>query len=79
MHSHELSHHPDRLLSAHEYTPEELADLTGIGIEVIRRAAYDHEITAEIVGKDIVSIPREAAIEWLNRRASIRAEGRRRK
>lgn len=70
-----LERHGDRsmaeLLHAERYTPEELSELTGVGIDVIRRAAYDGELTATVVDTDIVSIPRASALAWLERRAEI--------
>jgi hypothetical protein len=62
---------PEELLHAASYTPEELSELTGIGIDVIRRAAYDGELAATVVDTDIVQIPRAAALAWLNERSRI--------
>jgi hypothetical protein len=59
---------PAELLSADRYTPEELSDLTGVGIDVIRRAAFDGELEAVVVDNDIVDIPRSSALAWLNAR-----------
>ena len=60
---------PEELLHAERYTPEELSELTGVGIDVIRRAAYDGEMNALVVDTDIVHIPRAEALRWLNERA----------
>jgi anaerobic selenocysteine-containing dehydrogenase len=60
---------PDELLHAERYTPEELSQLTGVGIDVIRRAAYDGELDATVIDTDIVEIPRASALAWLNARA----------
>jgi hypothetical protein len=61
---------PEELLHAERYTPEELSELTGVGIDVIRRAAYDGELDATVVDTDIVEIPRTAALQWLTARAA---------
>jgi len=50
------------------YTPEELNDLFGVGLDVIRRAAYDGQLPADMVGNDIVGIKRADALAWLERR-----------
>ena len=56
------------LLHQEYYTPEELDRLMGIGLDVIRRAAYDGSLRADIAGNDIVRIHRADALDWLNRR-----------
>lgn len=62
------------LLHSDVYTPEELSELTGVGLDVIRRAAFDGEMTATIVDSDIVSIPRSEAISWLDERSRTASE-----
>ena len=52
------------LLQQDEYTPEEVADLLGIDINVVRHAAFTGQLRAEIVGEDIVGIRREDVVEW---------------
>jgi hypothetical protein len=75
-----MERHGDRsaeeLLHAERYTPEELSDLTGVGIDVIRRAAYDGELDATVVENDIVEIPRASALAWLNARAEVIKDAR---
>ena len=59
------------LLHADEYTPEELSELTGIGAHVIRRAVFDGTLPARMVEHDIISIPRDAVIQWMKTRDQI--------
>lgn len=61
----------EQLLHADEYTPEELSELTGVGLEVIRRAAYDGELVALIVDNDIIKVSRADALHWLTQRAAV--------
>lgn len=61
---------PEELLHADSYTPEELSELTGVGVDIVRRAAYDGEMSATIVENDIVAIPRASAIAWLTERSN---------
>lgn len=61
-------HDPDELLRAEKYTEEELSDLTGIGIDVIRRAAHIGQLPAEIFNDQIIAIRREDALEWMRTR-----------
>jgi hypothetical protein len=58
----------EELLRQDHYTPEEHADLLGMDLNLIREAAYDHRLDAQIINHDIISISREAAIRWLNDR-----------
>ncbi len=55
----------DDLLRKEEYTPEELATLLEVDPHVIRRAAREGQLRATMVGDDVVSISREAALQWL--------------
>lgn len=59
---------PAELLRADEFTPEELSELTGVGIDTIRRAVFDGNLAANRADDDIVSIPRDAAVAWLRSR-----------
>lgn len=53
------------LLRQDRYTPEEVARLLGIGLDVIRHAAFSGELRAQIVGHDIISLKREDVLAWL--------------
>lgn len=56
------------LLRHDSYSPEEIAALLQMGVEVIRHAAFMGELPARIVGHDIVSIRREDLLRWLEER-----------
>ena len=58
----------EALLRQDHYTPEELADLLEMDVNLIREAAFDHRLDAQIVDHDIISISRAAALQWLNDR-----------
>ena len=49
----------DELLQQERYTPDELAQLLGIGVHIIQHAAFSGELRAQIVGHDIISIRRD--------------------
>jgi hypothetical protein len=56
------------LLTQQEYTPEELAELVDIHVDLIRHVAFDGTLPAKIVNHDIISIRREDALHWLANR-----------
>ena len=58
----------EELLHHEHYTPEELSRLLGVGLDVIRHAAFTGELHAQIVEHDIVSVRREDVLAWLNER-----------
>lgn len=55
----------EELLRQDQYTPEEVADLLGIGLDAIRHAAFTGELRAQIAGHDIISVKREDVLAWL--------------
>jgi len=55
----------DELLRHDHYTPDELAELLGIDVWSIRRAARTGELPAFIVDHHVLCIRREDAIRWL--------------
>jgi hypothetical protein len=57
------------LMQQSQYSPEEVADLFEVGLEVVRHAAFAGELPAQIVNHDIVSIRRNDVLMWLARRA----------
>jgi predicted nucleotidyltransferase len=59
---------PEELLHAEAYTEEELSDLFGIGVDVIRRAAREGRLRARIVNHELISIRRDDALEWIRSR-----------
>jgi hypothetical protein len=50
------------------YTPEELATLLEVDVNLIREAAYNGRLKAEIVDHNIISISRADALRWLDAR-----------
>ena len=59
---------PAELLRQDRYTPEELAALLPVEVDLIRQAAFQGRLPAEIVGRDIVAIRREDVLRWLAER-----------
>ena len=68
----EISGHSEKstaeLLGQDSYTPEELATLMDVNVNVIRNACYEGRLKAEIVNHDIISIKRSDALEWMSSR-----------
>jgi excisionase family DNA binding protein len=60
------------LLQHELYTPEEVARLLGISVHIVQHAAFTHELRAQIVGHDIMSIRREDVIAWFEQRYGTR-------
>ena len=58
-------HSAYELLQQERYTPEEVAELLGIGVHIIQHAAFSGELRAQIVGHDIISIRRDDVLAWL--------------
>jgi aryl carrier-like protein len=61
----------EELLRREHYTPEELSRLLGIGLDVIRHAAFTGELRAEIREHDIISVQRQDALTWLDEREDL--------
>jgi excisionase family DNA binding protein len=59
------------LLQQERYTPEEVAELLGIGMHIIQHAAFSGELRAQIVGHDIISIRRDDVLAWLEARDGL--------
>jgi hypothetical protein len=60
------------LLQRDVYTPEEVAQLLDMDVNVVRNAAFEGELRAQIVEHDIVSIHREDVIDWFQRTGGSR-------
>ena len=58
-------HSLQELLLQDQYTPEEVADLLEIGLDVVRHAAFSGELRAQIAEHDIISIRRDDVIAWV--------------
>ena len=56
------------LLLQDRYTPEEVSELLGIGLDVIRHAAFAGTLRADIEGHDIISLQRDDVLVWLQTR-----------
>ena len=56
------------LLQQDSYTPEEVSELLGIGLDVIRHAAFAGTLRANIQGHDIISLERDDVLAWLQTR-----------
>jgi aryl carrier-like protein len=56
------------LLQQDRYTPEEVSELLGIGVDVIRHAAFAGTLRADIEGHDIISLQRDDVLAWLQTR-----------
>ena len=59
------------LLQQERYTPEEVAELLGIGVHIIQHAAFSGELRVQIVGHDIISIRRDDVLAWLEARDGL--------
>ena len=57
-------HSLQELLLQDQYTPEEVADLLEIGLDVVRHAAFSGDLRAQIAEHDIISIRREDVLAW---------------
>ena len=61
-------HSAYELLQQERFTPEEVAELLGIGVHIIQHAAFSGELRAQIVGHDIISLRRDDVLAWLEAR-----------
>jgi hypothetical protein len=55
----------EELFTSQQLTPEELATLIEMPVEVIRTAAHTGELKARIIDHHIVAIDRDDALAWL--------------
>ena len=60
-------HSLQELLLQETYTPEEVAELLEIGLNIVRHAAFTGELRAQIAGHDIISIRRDDVLAWVGR------------
>lgn len=63
------------LLQQERFTPEEVAELLGIGVHIIQHAAFSGELRAQIVGHDIISLQRDDVLTWLEARGGVNQAG----
>ena len=59
------------LLQQERYAPEEVAELLGIGLNVVRHAAFTGELRAQIAEHDIISLSRDDVLAWLEARDAL--------
>ena len=63
------THHSiHELLQQDRYTPEGVSELLGIGLDVIRHAAFAGTLRADIEGHDIIGLRRDDVLAWLQTR-----------
>ena len=56
------------LMVQDDYQPEEVAELLGIDVDVVRHAAFNGDLNADVVGHTILNIRREDVLTWFDRR-----------
>ena len=56
------------LLRQDHFTPEELAELLSMDINLVREEAFAHRLKATIMHGDIVRISRDDVLRWLGER-----------
>ena len=56
---------PYELLQQDRYTPEEVAEVLWVSINVVRHAVFTGELPAQIIEHDITSIQRDDVLAWL--------------
>jgi nucleotide-binding universal stress UspA family protein len=56
------------LLHQEQYTPQEIAYVFGMDVEIILQAAHRHDLPAVFIGNDVASIKRSDLLKWLEER-----------
>jgi nucleotide-binding universal stress UspA family protein len=56
------------LLHQEQYTPEEIAYVFGMDVDVILQAAHRHDLPAVFIGNDVASIKRSDLLKWMEER-----------
>ena len=64
----QTDHTLSELMSQENYQPEEVAELLGIGVDVVRHAAFNGDLVAEVVGHTIINIRRDDVLRWSDTR-----------
>jgi excisionase family DNA binding protein len=62
------------LLQQDQYRAEEVAKLLGIGLAIVRHAAFTGELRAEIVGHHILRLRRDDLLRWLGTGEGLRRD-----
>ena len=60
-----LHHSLYELLLQDQYTPEEVAEVLGTDVDVVRHAVFTGELRAQIIEHDIITIRRHDVLTWL--------------
>ena len=60
-----LHHSLYELLQQDQYTPEEVAEVLWLSIDMVRHAAFTGELPAQIIEHDLISIRRDDVLAWL--------------
>jgi hypothetical protein len=58
----------EKLIHQDTYTPEELADILDMDEGLIKQEVNRGNLKGNMIGNDIVDIPRESVLEWMDRR-----------
>jgi hypothetical protein len=60
-----LHHSLYELLQQDQYTPEEVAEVLWVSIDVVRHAAFTGELPSQFIEHNIISIQRDDVLAWL--------------
>ena len=63
------------LLHQEQYTPEEVAEVLEIGLDVVRHAVFTGELPAQIIAHDIISLQRHDVLAWFGARDGRDSDG----
>jgi len=56
------------LLHQEQFTPQEVAYVFGMDIDIILQAAHRHDLPAIFIGHDVATIKRSDLLKWMERR-----------
>lgn len=56
------------LMTQDDYQPEEVAELLGIDVDVVRHAVFSGELPADVLEHTILNIRREDVLRWFDSR-----------
>ncbi len=58
----------EKVIQQDSYTPQELAELLELDEGLIKQEVHRGRLRGNKLGNDIIDIPRDAVIEWMNQR-----------
>lgn len=65
-------HRPvEEIIRKDRYTPDELAEVTGLDVDFINVEIHRGDLPARVVDHDIIDIARVDAIAWMRRRQGL--------